>query len=206
MKFELDKRENLAIFKLKESRLDSSIAAQVKGEFVTLLSADDIQNLIVDMSEVTFSDSSGLSCLLVAHRICSNNGGLFGLVGCQPTVEKLIGISHLDRVIQMYDNMEDAVVDFEIQMEDFEEVAPPVDEDEEPEDDPTKDPYYDPDLDAFQGGKGVPTGGSKKRSKTDDDDDFLDEEADELPDDLLDGDDSFDDDFDDDDLTPRKRK
>ncbi|MCK6600257.1 MAG: STAS domain-containing protein [Bacteroidetes bacterium] len=204
MKFELDKRDTLAIFKLKEHRLDSTISPAVKGEFVTLLSADGIQNMLVDMTEVSFCDSSGLSCLLVAHRICNNNGGLFGLVGCQPAVEKLIGISHLDRVIQMYDNIEDAVVDFEIQMEDLEDELP---EEGEEDEDPTKDPFYDPDLDTFQRGGSAPAAG--KRRAAADDDEFDGGDLDEFNDDAPGDDDSypdFDDSFEDEDLSPRKRK
>ncbi|NUQ80508.1 MAG: STAS domain-containing protein [Bacteroidetes bacterium] len=163
MKYELDKREEVAIFKLKNQRLDSAIASQVKSEFVTLLAADDIQNLLLDLSEVQFADSSGLSSILVAHRMTTGKGGIFGLVGAQPAVEKLIGISHLDRVLLMYDNMEDAITDVSIQME---------------EEDPSADPFYDEDLHNFQtGGKGS---GKKAKSADDDDDDDLSDEFEEL--------------------------
>lgn len=93
----------------------------------------------------------------------TGKGGIFGLVGAQPAVEKLIGISHLDRVLLMYDNMEDAITDVSIQME---------------EEDPSADPFYDEDLHNFQtGGKGS---GKKAKSADDDDDDDLSDEFEEL--------------------------
>lgn len=136
MKYELDKRENLTIFKLEEERLDAAITSQLKGEFVVLTQADSILNLLVDLSDVTFADSSGLSSLLMAHRAVTSAGGLFGIVGATGAVEKLIGISHLDRVFLMYDKLDDAVTDFEIQLEE-------MDEEEE-------DPFYDEDLENYQ--------------------------------------------------------
>ena len=192
MKFELDKREDLTIFKLEERRLDTNVSAALKSEFIVLTQADGITNLLVDLSHVEFADSTGLSALLVAHRAVTAKGGLFGLVAAQPAVEKLIGISHLDRVLLMYDNMEDAVVDFKIMMEDSAE-------DEE------DDPYYDEDLEDFQSG-GKSTAKGKRVGGADDEDDFdadfeagFDEDSDEPTDDFLD-------EFDDEDLSPRKKR
>ena len=187
MKYQLDKRENLSIFKLEERRLDSNNAAKLKSEFIVLTQADVIENLLVDMSQVEFSDSTGLSALLIAHRAISAKDGLFGLVGAQPAVEKLIGISHLDRVILMYDNLEDAIVDFEIMLEDKEAAE--------------EDPFFDEDLENYQDeNSGVK---SKKKKAADDDDDFGDfgeETEDEFGDEFGEFGDDSDDDF------PKKKR
>jgi anti-anti-sigma factor len=46
-----------------------------------------------------YCDSSGLSAVLIGNRVCRDAGGTFVLAGLQPTVERLVQISQLDRVL-----------------------------------------------------------------------------------------------------------
>lgn len=108
MKFSLDKHEKYVVFKLEESKLNSLIAPIVKSEFI-LINTEGIRNVIMDLSEVKFCDSSGLSSLLVAHRLCKSSGGTFAVTGLQPTVEKLIKISQLESVLTLVMTVEEAV-------------------------------------------------------------------------------------------------
>ncbi len=108
MKFSLDKHEKYVVFKLEESKLNSLIAPIVKSEFI-LINTEGLRNVIMDLSEVKFCDSSGLSSLLVAHRLCKTSGGIFAITGLQPTVEKLIKISQLESVLTIVMTVEEAV-------------------------------------------------------------------------------------------------
>jgi anti-sigma B factor antagonist len=108
MKFSLDKHEKYVVFKLEESKLNSLIAPIVKSEFI-LINTEGLRNIIMDLSEVKFCDSSGLSSLLVAHRLCKTSGGTFAVTGLQPTVEKLIKISQLESVLTIVMSVEEAV-------------------------------------------------------------------------------------------------
>ena len=67
MHFITDQQDDTTIFRLREERLDSRNAGQLKAEFL-ILAQPDIQNLIVDLSEVRHVDSAGLSALLLAQR------------------------------------------------------------------------------------------------------------------------------------------
>ena len=108
MKFSIDKHEKYVLFKLNEPKLNSLIAPIVKSEFI-LINTEGIRNIIIDLSDVKFCDSSGLSCLLVAHRLCKSSGGLFIVTGLQPTVDKLIKISQLDNVFTMASKIDEAI-------------------------------------------------------------------------------------------------
>jgi anti-anti-sigma factor len=107
MKYSIDKQERFTIFNLKEDKLDSTIAPQLKTEFLTL-NAEGVKNIILDFSDVKYSDSSGLSAILVANRICSQAGGLFVIVGISDHVRKLITISQLDKVLTLLGTVEEA--------------------------------------------------------------------------------------------------
>lgn len=107
MKYSIDKQERFTIFTLSEDKLDSVIAPQLKTEFLTL-NAEGVKNIILDFAAVKYSDSSGLSAILVANRICSQAGGLFVMVGISEHVRKLITISQLDKVLTLLGTIEEA--------------------------------------------------------------------------------------------------
>ncbi len=107
MKFTVDKRERYLIFELQESRLDTGIAPNLKTEFV-LLNNEGFRNMIVDLSAVSFVDSSGLGAILIGNRMCKNARGTFVLTGVQDPVMKLIKISQLDEILMIAGSEEEA--------------------------------------------------------------------------------------------------
>ena len=108
MKYSIDKREEYSVFKLSEEKLDSTLAPALKSEFVTL-NAEGIKNIIIDLSEVKYTDSSGLSALLVGNRLFSEEGGIFVLACLSEHVTKLIKISQLNNVLTIVPSLEEAV-------------------------------------------------------------------------------------------------
>ncbi len=117
MKYSIDKQERYAVFSLEEDNLNSIIAPTLKSEFV-ILSNEGIQNLIFDLSDVKFVDSSGLSAILTANRLWKNIG-TFVLTGIEhPNVKKLIEISRLNSVLTIIPTVSESV-DY-IYMEDIE--------------------------------------------------------------------------------------
>lgn len=107
MKFSIDRQDQYTVFKIDEEKLDSSIAPEVKSEFVTL-QAEGVQNVVLNMENVKYSDSSGLSALLVGNRLFTEAGS-FTMCCVQGHVMKLINISQLDKVIDILPTVEEAV-------------------------------------------------------------------------------------------------
>jgi anti-sigma B factor antagonist len=109
--YELKKDGDLAVFKLNESRFDATTAGFVKGEFTILLSTEGINKLVVDLSEVEYCDSSGLSAILLAYRLLQANEGYIRLAGLQKSVKNLIEISQLSRILPVSETAEEAVAE-----------------------------------------------------------------------------------------------
>ncbi|MCE2790334.1 MAG: STAS domain-containing protein [Saprospiraceae bacterium] len=108
MKFTVDKNERYTIFKLDEENLNSVIAPHLKSEFV-LLSNEGVKNLIFDLSDVKYVDSSGLSAILTANRLWKDQG-TFILTGAgHPSVKKLIEISRLDTILTIIPTVEESI-------------------------------------------------------------------------------------------------
>ena len=108
MEFEIKKNGDAVVLRLKERKLDASISPELKGEFLILCDGKT-KNLILDLSDVEFCDSSGLSALLIAERKMREQGGAVRLVGLQKKVMSLIKISHLDRAFSIYDSLTKAL-------------------------------------------------------------------------------------------------
>jgi len=108
MKFDIKKNGTATILTIKERKLDASVSPELKGEFL-LLCNGQTKNLVLDLSEVEFCDSSGLSALLIAERKMRENGGVVKLVGLQKKVISLIRISRLDRAFSIHDSLAKAL-------------------------------------------------------------------------------------------------
>ena len=108
MKIEVTKEEKYVLVKVGESRLDAVLAPEVKAQLL-ILKSEGFKNIIIDLSEVEYTDSSGLSCILTANRICKEQGGLLVLASPQEQVKKLMEITQLHRVIESFNKIEEAV-------------------------------------------------------------------------------------------------
>lgn len=108
MKFSIDKQEQYSLLKLEEATLNTIIAPNLKSEFV-ILRNEGINNLILDLSEVEFADSSGLSAILTAHRLWGDSG-TFILTGIEhENLSKLIKITRLDDVLTIIPTIQESI-------------------------------------------------------------------------------------------------
>ena len=108
MEFKIEKLENYTLIQVLEEKLDTHIAPTLKSELV-LISGNGEKNIILDLSKCRYCDSSGLSAILVANRLCKNSNGTFVLTGLNDAVERLITISQLDTVLNITNSFEEAV-------------------------------------------------------------------------------------------------
>ena len=106
MKYSADKQEKYVILRLNEEKLDTTIAPELKSEFTTL-QTEGFKHAVVNLGDVKYSDSSGLSALLVGNRLFE--GGSFVLCEVQDHVQKLLSISQLDKVLDIVPTEEEAV-------------------------------------------------------------------------------------------------
>ncbi len=107
MDFEIVNKEGHSVIKVLSSKLDTNNAPDLKSELVLLGNAN-VKNIILDISQCSYVDSSGLSAILVANRLCEDAIGTFILSGLQPDVEHLIRISMLHTVLLITKDVDEA--------------------------------------------------------------------------------------------------
>ncbi len=108
MDFSVTQDNGTAIIQVNVERLNASNASGLKAE-LALLNKQSINNIVIDMSKTKYCDSSGLSALLLANRLCKDTNGMFVLCGLQDNVQKLISIAQLDKVLNIADDQEAAM-------------------------------------------------------------------------------------------------
>ncbi len=107
MDFNIENRDKSTLIQVQAEKLDTHIAPALKSELV-LVSGKGEKNIILDLEKCQYCDSSGLSAILVANRLCKNAGGTFVLCGLNDAVERLITISQLDTVLNITGTVDDA--------------------------------------------------------------------------------------------------
>ena len=107
MNFETSQIKNEAVVKTKVEKLDASNASELKAE-LTLLNKQGVNVIIIDMSATKYCDSSGLSAILTANRLCKDTNGKFVLCGLQDNVQKLVQIEQLDKVLSISSDQKEA--------------------------------------------------------------------------------------------------
>ena len=107
MKFQIFKNENFTVLTLQEGKLTSTIAKDLKTEFIQL-NALGAKHIILNLSDVAYADSSGLSAILIGNRLCKSDGGVLAICCLSAHVEKLITISQLTNVLTILPTEEEA--------------------------------------------------------------------------------------------------
>lgn len=108
MSFTVNKHDNYTIISFTTDKLDAIVAPDLKSELV-IINKQGEKNIIVDLAEVKYCDSSGLSALLIGHRMCKQVQGIFIISSIQPNVEKLLSISQLLNVLNIKDTLPEAI-------------------------------------------------------------------------------------------------
>lgn len=108
MKYTIDKAGDHVVFQLNEENLDALLAPNLKSEFI-ILRNEGVRNLILDMHEVKYVDSSGLSSILTANRLWKGFGNFLLVEVNHDPVKRLIEISRLDSILSIVPSTNDAV-------------------------------------------------------------------------------------------------
>lgn len=108
MNFQVVEQNKYSVITSEVDKLNASNAPELKSELLNL-NKNSVNNIIIDLSNTSYCDSSGLSAILSANRLCKNSGGKFVLCGLQPNVQKMIEISQLNRVLNIEQDLDSAV-------------------------------------------------------------------------------------------------
>jgi anti-sigma B factor antagonist len=110
MRIDVTTRNGVTVVRPSGERLDIEVAPDFRAMLLSLIEQGH-RRLVVDLTEVSFIDSSGLGALVSALKTLkrSDNGGDVRLARVQAPVVSLLEIIRLNRVFTAYSDLEKAV-------------------------------------------------------------------------------------------------
>jgi len=110
--------------KIKVTEKYGAVVVELKGnvmggpeaqEFSTLLHSlldEGKKNIVVDLADCKFMNSSGLGMLISGYTTIKNGGGLLKLANATEKIESLLVITKLITIFEHYNSVEEAVKSF----------------------------------------------------------------------------------------------
>ena len=93
---------------VREERLDAHNSDELKVEMNRLFESGT-KDLLVDLKEVRFIDSSGLGVLVSGYKNASTHQGSIKLCSLQTQVKSMFELTRLHRVFDIYQTIDEAL-------------------------------------------------------------------------------------------------
>lgn len=81
--------------------IDHCVCEALRGEVETMIADAQIKRLILDFTDVSFMDSSGVGMIIGRYKTMRARGGSVGAIGLHPPVDRLFRLAGLHRIIQI---------------------------------------------------------------------------------------------------------
>ena len=108
MELELKQIRNTLVVRIR-GEMDMVVAEKLRKEIDRKLDTKKISNLVINLEEVTFIDSSGLGVIIGRFKKISSLNGKMYIVGARPQVHKILMFSGINRLVSMYNNEQDII-------------------------------------------------------------------------------------------------
>jgi len=113
MEFKKEVFDGVSLFKVSITRATMNEAE----EFKFILSEEigkGSKNLVVDLSECEYIDSTFLGTLVVTLKKVTTQGGDLRLIGFKPAVRSMFELTRMYRVFETFDTKDEAVKSFSL--------------------------------------------------------------------------------------------
>jgi anti-sigma B factor antagonist len=101
MNLAISEQKKLVVIAIREERLDAHNAGDLKAELLALFEQGK-KNILIDLQDVRFIDSSGLGALVSGFKNAITNQGSLKLSSLQPQVKSMFELTRLHRVFDIY--------------------------------------------------------------------------------------------------------
>ncbi|OGR24037.1 MAG: anti-anti-sigma factor [Desulfuromonadales bacterium GWD2_54_10] len=99
---------NLMVIFVREERLDAHNSDELKAEMNRIFERGT-KDILLDLKEVRFIDSSGLGVLVSGFKNASTRQGSLRLCGLQTQVKSMFELTRLHRVFDIFQTVDEAL-------------------------------------------------------------------------------------------------
>jgi anti-sigma B factor antagonist len=108
MNLKIEKKNDVMVINVKEERLDAHNSGDLKSEMQKLFTEGN-KNILVDLKDVRFIDSSGLGALVSGFKNAISHQGNLKLSSLQPQVKSMFELTRLHRVFEIFASSSEAL-------------------------------------------------------------------------------------------------
>jgi len=112
MDMKIEEKNNSVVVHLR-GKLFGGPFAEVLSKALHKLLAEGKKNIVLDLDGVTVLNSSGFGILVASYTTVKNGGGELKLARISSSIDGLLTMTKLNRILQHYPTVEDAVKSFE---------------------------------------------------------------------------------------------
>ena len=91
--------DNALVIKIR-GEIDSRSATRLRQKIDIEYDCANVRNMVFDLSEVDFMDSSGIGLIIGRYKRVSALGGVIKIKGANKTVRRIIELSGLERIVK----------------------------------------------------------------------------------------------------------
>lgn len=106
-------KDALRIVSVGEKRIDAAVALEFK-DAMRIKTEDGPNQVVLDLSNVEFIDSSGLGAIVAAMKNMGKEKSL-ALAGLTPTVQKVFQLTRMDSVFKVFPTLDGALKELKLQ-------------------------------------------------------------------------------------------
>lgn len=111
MKIKTTEHYGAVVIELKGNVMGGPEAAEL-NDLLHKCIEEGKKNIVIDLSDVKFMNSSGLGMLISGYTTMKNGGGNLKLAGATDKIQSLLVITKLITIFENYDSIDEAVKSF----------------------------------------------------------------------------------------------
>lgn len=104
-------KENDTVIASIGGELDHHTAVYTRKRLDDLLIDQSTKNLVIDLKELHFMDSSGIGVFIGRYKIIASRGGKLAVTGINQHIHKVFEVSGLYRIVKTYGTLQEALED-----------------------------------------------------------------------------------------------
>lgn len=85
--------------------LDHHTAKEIREKIDSTYSDNLLKNIVIDLSNLQFMDSSGIGLIMGRYKLASNNNGKIYLINVSDRVKKILNMSGILKIVKIIDNL-----------------------------------------------------------------------------------------------------
>jgi len=102
-------KRNQTLIITPEGELDHHNSVNIREQINDKFTSSQAKNIIFNMQKLRFMDSSGLGILIGRYKAVSSIGGKISIVKPTPTVQQLISLAGIHKIIPVYNSLDEAL-------------------------------------------------------------------------------------------------